>query len=71
MSRVREHREKIKTASLAKYVELIKNSKNDKKLLFSRKQVTTYLLEFRRINTFHTLYQGVNSQCSHRESFQL
>ena len=44
---------------------------NDKKLLFSHEQVPTYLLEFRGINTFHTLHQGVNSQHFHRESFQL
>ena len=44
---------------------------NDKKLLFSRKQVTTYLLEFRRINTFYIHHQGVNSQCFCQESFQL
>ena len=35
-------------------------------MLFSRKQVTTYLLEFRRTDAFHTLYQGVNSQCLHQ-----
>ena len=44
---------------------------NDKKLLFSHKQVTTYLLEFERINTFHILHQGANSHCFHQESFQL
>ena len=40
-------------------------------LLFLRKQAITYLLEFRRINIFHTFDQGVNSQCFRRESFQL
>ena len=44
---------------------------NDKKMLFLRKQVGTYLLEFRKRNTFHILHQGVNSQCFRRESFQL
>ena len=40
-----------------------------KKLSFSRKQVTTYyLLEFRRINTFHILHQGVTSQYFRRET---
>ena len=38
-------------------------------MLFSRKQV---LLELRRTDTFHILHQGVvNSQCFHRESFQI
>ena len=44
---------------------------NGKKLLYSLKQETTYLLAFRRIDAFHILHQGVNSQHSHRESFQL
>ena len=34
----------------------------EKKILFSRKQVTKYFLELPRINTFPTLHQGVNSQ---------
>ena len=41
-----------------------------RKFLFSRKQVTTYLLEFQRINTLPTLHQGVHSQRFRRRSFQ-
>ena len=44
---------------------------DDKKLLFWHKEVTTYLLEFLRINTFHMLHQGVNSQSSSQDSFQV
>ena len=44
---------------------------NEKKFLLSCKQVTMYFLEFQRINTFHTLCQGYNSQCFCRGSFQL
>ena len=40
-------------------------------MLYSLKQETTYLLAFRRIDAFHILHQGVNSQHSRRESFQL
>ena len=35
-------------------------------MLFSHKQVTTYLLECQRVDAFHTLHQGVNSQCFHQ-----
>ena len=36
---------------------------NEKKFLFSCKQVTTYFLEFQRRNTFHALHQGADFQC--------
>ena len=46
---------------LAKYVGLFHHSRNQikkslKQELFSRKQITTYFLEFQRIKTFKTFH---------------
>ena len=42
-----------------------------KKFLFSHKQITTYFLESKRINTLQTFPEGVNSHRFLRGSFQL
>ena len=58
----------IKTASYSKLNKMLNcfaltvtRLYNDKKLIFSRKQVTTYLLEFSRINTFHFIKVLINT----------